>query len=211
MYAHALFLEHRIAGDEVDVQAGRQRNRPKRTVRRQRHIVGFCHAGNFVAFGDATRVGEVRLEDRNAARFQHALKLEAREHTLPRRDGNVRLFSQFWIVFRLLGQNRLFNKQRAIRLQLFNQHFGHWRADAAVEIQAKLNLVAESLADLRHGVHRPVYRARVVDNAHLFAAVEFEGVKTDVAQLPDTVDHFRRAVTAHPAVGFDFVSHQAAH
>lgn len=123
----------------------------------------------------------------------------------------MRLFSQFRIVFRLLGQHRLFDKQRAIRLQLFNQHFGHWRADAAVEIQTKLNLVAEGFTDLRHGIHRPVYRARVVDNAHLFAAVEFEGVKTDVAQLPDTVDHFRRAVTAHPAVGFDFVAHQAAH
>ncbi len=211
MNSHALFLEHRVAGDEVDVQTGRQRNRPERAVRCQRHIVSFCHPGNFVALGDAARMREVRLQDRNPARFKHAFKLEAREHTFTRRDGNVGLFSQFWIVFRLLGQHRLFDKQRAIRLQLFNQHFGHRRADAAVEIQAKLNFVAKGFTDLRHGVDRPVYRTRVVDNAHLFAAVELEGVKADVAQLRDAVDHFRRTVAAHPAVGFDFVAHQAAH
>ena len=80
-----------------------------------------------------------------------------------------------------------------------------------MEIQAKLNLVAEGFTDLRHGIHRPVYRARVVDNAHLFAAVELESVEADVAQLRDAINHFRRTVTADPAVGFDFVAHQPAH
>ena len=80
-----------------------------------------------------------------------------------------------------------------------------------MKIQTELNLVAEGFTDLRHGIYRPVYRARVVDDAHLFAAVELEGVKTDVAQLCNAVDHFRRAVASDPAIGFDFVAHQATH
>ncbi len=193
------------------MQTGGQCNRPQWAVRRQRHVVGFCHPGNFVAFGDAARVGEIRLQNRNAARFQHTLKLEAREHTFARRDRNMGLFRQFRVVLRLLGQHRLFDKQRTILLQLFDQHFRHRRADAAVEVETKFNLVAEGLSDLRHGIHGAIDRTRVVDNAHLLAAVELKGVKTDAAQLVDAVDHLCRTVATYPAIRFDFVAHQAAH
>ena len=151
------------------------------------------------------------MQDRNPARFQHAFKLEAREHAFARRDRNVRLLRQFRVVLGLLGQHRLLDKQRTVRLQLFDQQFRHRRADAAVEIETKLNLVAEGFTDLRHGIYRAIHRPRVINNAHLFAAVKFEGVETDAAQLANAVDHFRRTVTAHPAVGFDFVAYQATH
>ena len=114
---------------------------------------------------------------------------------------------QAWIILRLLRQHRLFDKQRAIRLQLFDQHFCHWRADAAVEIEAKFNLFTEGFTDLRHGIHRVIDFARVIDNAHLFAAVEFEGIKTDGAQFLDAINHIGRTIAAHPAVGFNAVTH----
>ena len=41
-----LLLKHAIITDRIDLQAGRQRDRSKRAVRRQRHIVGFRHRAN---------------------------------------------------------------------------------------------------------------------------------------------------------------------
>ncbi|MNN80388.1 hypothetical protein D3C81_1971160 [compost metagenome] len=91
------------------------------------------------------------------------------------------LFSQLWIVLGLFCQHRLFDKQWAIRLQLFDQHFGHRRTDATMEVETELNLFAERFANLRHGIHRRVHAAGIINDAHLFAAVELEGVETNVA------------------------------
>lgn len=43
------------------MQASRQCNRSERTVRRKGHVIGFCHSGDFVAFGNTARVGEIDL------------------------------------------------------------------------------------------------------------------------------------------------------
>jgi hypothetical protein len=41
--AHALLLQHGVVRHEVHLQAGRQRHRAERAMRRQRDVVGFGH------------------------------------------------------------------------------------------------------------------------------------------------------------------------
>ncbi len=211
MNTHTLLLEDSVIRDKIDVQAGGKRNGSQRTVRRQRHVVGFGHSGDFIALGNTAGMRQVGLQNSQPTGFQHALKLEAREHTFARRNRNRGLRRQPGIIFCLLGKHRLFNKQRTILFQLFNEYFRHRRANAAVEIEAELNFIAERFANLRDGIHRRIHRARVIDKPQLFAAVEFKGVKTNTAQLLDAINHLCRTVAANPAVGFDFVAHQAAH
>ncbi|CNU89867.1 Uncharacterised protein [Salmonella enterica subsp. enterica serovar Bovismorbificans] len=123
----------------------------------------------------------------------------------------MRLRRQARIIFRLFRQHRLFNKQRTIGFQFFNQHLRHRRANATVEIEPKLNFTAKSFADLRHGIDRRIHRTGVINHAHLFTAVQLEGVKTNTAQFFNTVNDVCRTIAAHPAIGLDFVAHQAAH
>ncbi len=47
--------------NEINVQTGCQRDRPQRTVRRQPNVIGFRHAGNFIAFGNTACVRQIGL------------------------------------------------------------------------------------------------------------------------------------------------------
>ncbi len=179
-------------------------------MRRQRHIVGLGHAGDLQAFGDAAGVRQVRLQDRQATRLQHPLELEAREHALAGRDRQVGLRGQAGIALGLFGQHGFLDEQRAVRLQRPDQHLGHRRRHAAVEIQPELDRVAESRADLRYARHRGIHGARAVDDAHLLAAVELEMVEAAGLQRLHAGDHVGGAVAADPAVGAHAVAHQAA-
>ncbi len=40
-----------------------------------------------------------------------------------------------------------------------------------MKIETKLNFIAKRFADLRHGIHRRVNRAGIINDTHLFAAV----------------------------------------
>ena len=77
MNSHTLFLKYGVIGNKVDMQTSRQCNRSERTVRRKGHVIGFCHSGNFVAFGNTACMREIWLQNRNTARLQHAFKIEA--------------------------------------------------------------------------------------------------------------------------------------
>ena len=178
-------------------------------MRSQRHVRRFRHTGDFEAFGDAAGMREIGLQNSQAAGLQHPLELKAREHALAGGQRDRGLRRQPRVVLRLLGQHRLFDKQRPIGFQLFNQQFRHRRADAAMKIEAKFNVVAKCFADLRHRVHRRIHRARTVNHPHFLTAVEFEGIKPHPAQRLNSGNDLSRSVSSHPAVGFDFIAHQA--
>ncbi|MOA08897.1 hypothetical protein D3C78_1286970 [compost metagenome] len=208
--AHALLLEHRVTRHKVHMQTGSQRNRPQWAMRSQRHIIGLRHGGNLEAFGDATGMRQIRLNNRQAAIGQHPFEIKTRIHTFTGGNRDMRLRRQARIVLCLFRQHRLFNKQRAVRLQLFDQDFCHRRIDATMEIQTELDTVTKGFADLRHHRHRSIHLARTVDNAHLFATVQLKGIEADFRQLVDTGNHVRRTIAAHPAIRLDFVTHQTA-
>lgn len=153
---------------------------------------------------------QVRLHHADAAGTQHVLEFETREHALAGGQRNGGAGGQARVVLGLFGQHRLFDEQRLERLEFAQQRLGHRRADAAVEVDAEVDGVAEGFADFGHLDHRSVDRARAVDQLHFFGAVELEGVETQRAVVGDLLDDRARAVAADPAIGLHAVAHQPA-
>ena len=179
-------------------------------MQRQRHIVGLGHPGDLQAFGNTTRMRQVWLQDGHPTRFQHALEVEAREHALASGNRQVRVGGQACVALGLFGQHGFLNEKRTIRLQLFDEHLGHRRRNAAVKIEPELDRIAESRANLRHLRHRRIHCAGGVDDAHLLAAVELEVVEAAGLQRLHAGNHIRRTVAADPAVGAHLVAHETA-
>ena len=63
MDAQALFLDHRIVADRIQLQAGGQRDGPQRAMQRHAHIIGFRHGGDLAGLGDAAGMGRIGLDD----------------------------------------------------------------------------------------------------------------------------------------------------
>ena len=92
------------------------------------------------------------------------------------------------IILRLLSQYRLFNEERAVRLQFADQRLCHGHADTAVEIQAELDISAEHRADFGHLGHARIDGAAAVQQPHFLTAIHLERVVTQRNTLTDLLD-----------------------
>jgi hypothetical protein len=89
--------------------------------------------------------------------LEHVLEFEARVHALAGRQRDRGRFGQARIVFGLLGQHRLLDEQRAVGLQRAQQHLGHRRGHAAVEVDAEFDRLpkASRISAMRPPPRRP--------------------------------------------------------
>ena len=86
MHAQALFLDHGIVADRIQLQAGGQGDGTQRTMQRQAHIIGFRHGGDLAGFGDAAGMRRIGLDDVHQPLAENFLEVPAREQPLAQRD-----------------------------------------------------------------------------------------------------------------------------
>ena len=72
------------AGGEL--QAGGERQRPERAMRRDGDVIGLGHRRDLAAFEDSAGVAQVGLDDVDRAAFEERLEVPAREQPLAERD-----------------------------------------------------------------------------------------------------------------------------
>ena len=77
-----LFLAKEIRHAGVDLQAGRQRDGPKRVVRGDRRVVGLRYVGEPDRFLDAAAMARVRLNNGNCLLLEPFAKTPARKKAL---------------------------------------------------------------------------------------------------------------------------------
>ena len=75
MNSHTLFLDKRIIAGGIHLNAGCQGYRPQRAVRCKRHIIGFCHGGNFLHFRNPSGMRQIRLDDIHASGLKQPFKV----------------------------------------------------------------------------------------------------------------------------------------
>lgn len=77
MDAEALFLNDRIIRRRIYLKAGGKSDWPKRTMRSDRNIERFGHSEYFLAFRDASRMGQVGLNNIDYPILQQIFKIPA--------------------------------------------------------------------------------------------------------------------------------------
>jgi hypothetical protein len=144
--AEALLLDERVGRREVDLQRGRQADRPQRAVRSERRAVGLGERADAAGLGDPARVGRVRL-DHGDPRVEHRPELPARVQPLTGRDRDRRRRHQPRERVAVLRHERLLDEQRRQRLELGEETAGHRRGHAAVEVEGDVAVVAQRVPD----------------------------------------------------------------
>jgi hypothetical protein len=77
--AQALFLDHGVVADRIQLQAGRQRDRPQRAMQSQAHVIAFRHRGDLAGFGDAAGMAGIGLDNIHQTVAEDGLEIPARE------------------------------------------------------------------------------------------------------------------------------------
>ena len=75
--AEAHLLDRDIGGVGRDLEAGGERQRPQRAMRRHRHVIGLGHRRDPAAFADAAGVAEIGLDDVHRAALEERLEVPA--------------------------------------------------------------------------------------------------------------------------------------
>lgn len=200
-------LNHKVRRTQRDLHARRQRDRANGTVRRDAHVVRFCHRRDFPHLADPARMRQIRLEDIDDAVFEAALGVPAGVEALAERDGRGGELGQLLQRLRVLHQQRLLDEQRTMWFEGSGQLIRHGPVQTAVEVEGGVHAEGlDGLEALDAGVERG-RRVEPVDgrggvHLHAFQALPLAGLGGG----GDVVG----AVAADPAVDFDFVADTAA-
>lgn len=130
--------------------------------------------------GDAADVRDVGLQDVHAAALEEGAHLPPAVEPLAQGDRAARLRSQRLDAARVLGQQRLLDEQRSVRLERPRELLGHGLVHAAVEVDAGVHAEGshrlDALDAAGHGGRR-VEPAQVLGRVHLHCreALRFAG------------------------------------
>jgi len=119
----------------------------------------------------------------------------------------VRRFGESVVVAR---QDGLFNEHRVVRFERLDEPLRHRLGDAAVEVDADSDLVADGLSNLSEARRGGVDGGRVVDPLYLFGRVHLQRRKPRLDLFSRLFGHVGRAIAADPLVHSDPLSRRAA-
>ena len=176
-----VLLAEEIRRAGIELQAGRQGDRPERAMRRNHYVVNLGHRGNFARLEDAADMREVRLDNRHRLTVQQIAEVPARKQTLASGDWNGRgLFDlphRPWVG----RQHGFLNEHRAKRLERAAKLLCHRRSAAAVKIKRHVDVIAQRLAEIRHSLDNLVDETRCLDRLAGWHGHEFVGREIPVA------------------------------
>ena len=208
--AKRLLLNEGVVGHGVDLQTGRECEGSQRAMGRERHVIGLRHGRDLAAFGDTARMAQVRLDNVDIALRQHALEVPAGIEPLPQGDGRGHMGRDLTQGLGVFAQHRLFDEHQAVGLKLFGEHLSHGLLHAPVEIHADAQVIAHRVTDRGDGGHGGVDLGVGVDDLHLFAAIELDGLEASRHHVLGVGGHIRGAIPADPGIDLDLVAALAA-
>ena len=145
-------------------------------MRRDGHIEGLGHGGDFSHFQNAAAVAHVRLQNVHAAPGEHALKAPAGEIALAGGDGDINRAGEFQKFVFIFREHGLFHEHQVVFFQLFHQKPGHGFMHPAMEIHGDAQLIPHGFPNGGHPVHGFVQLFVVVDPLQFVRAVHFHRV-----------------------------------
>src|SRR5439155_18326863 len=160
-----LLLAQEIGNRGRDLQARGERNGAGRVVWGNGGEVGFSHSGDKAHFGDASRVTQVRLQDRSRALLEDLPESPFREDALTRGDGQVGAAGNFSHEVDILAIDGFFYEHRLIGFERLDQQLRGRRGNRAVKINPDVSVRADSLALKRELLDGVIDKRLVIDDA----------------------------------------------
>jgi hypothetical protein len=151
-------------------------------------------------------VREVGLNDVDGNPPPQGFEIVPGEQPLARREGDSRVCSDRRERVVVFGEHRLLDEHRLVGLERFDQSLGHRLGDAAAEIDADLDLVADRLADAPETIGGPLDDRGRVDTLHLGGRVHLQCAETRIDLLGGGRADLGGAIAADPLIDADSVA-----
>lgn len=191
--AQAHLLDGKVGTCGDDLAVGRQGDGPQRAVRRQGDVVGLGHGRDALHLGDAADVGNVGLQEVDAAGLEEGLDVPPAVQSLAQRDGHARLRGQGRNARQVLRQERLLDEQGPVGLQEADQLLRHGLMHAPVEVDAHVH--AQGLNGL-DTLDARVEGGGRVEPAHVLGGVHLDTAKALIPSCLSTEPpHQRVSIT----------------
>src|SRR5262245_35095586 len=130
---------------------------------REGDVVSLRHSGDQTELRDSPGVANIWLNNRRRFLIENVPKTPFGENSLARGDRQMRLRGDGGHAFDILALDRLFDKERLIRLDRFDQQHGRLRLNDTVEVEGDVDIGAESLARVGKALGRTLHVARAFD------------------------------------------------
>src|SRR5665647_2812633 len=205
MDADALLLDQEVRGREAHLQTGGQRERAKRTVWRQLHVIDLGHRCDPAYLRYAPGVRDVGLGHGDADVEERQEVLSA-EEPFPSRDRDRRRLREPGEQVRVLRDDRLLDEEWVEWLQQGRDPPRVGQCEASVEVNSHIPVRPEHLASRRDSLEDGVDLANRTERSHRSGRIHLHGGQSDVELRLDRLGNPAWIIAADPSVHPDPVS-----